>query len=273
MTTSWRVLALLPLLAVAACGQQGQGTSADEDALGAVPAAPDALVLQVVRAGGFLPAGAAFGSVPSVSVYGDGRIVSEGAQIDVWPTPALPSVQVGRLAAEQVQRLVAAGREVVEAEEDYGQPPVADAPTTAVVVQDGGARSIAAAVALEELSGELAPPDGGGLTDEQQAARERLRAVVRSVQDAASAAPAEAYEPGASRCSPSPTARRRRAWRTSRRWTSPGRGRRSPPGVRRRHREQVTRCELPPVRRRSRRGGQPAGRPCGSRSARCCPTS
>ena len=196
MTSSWRVLALLPLLAVAACGQgaSGQRAAADDDALGAAPAAPDALVLQVVRVGGFLPPGAAFRSVPSVSVYGDGRVVSEGAQIEVWPAPALPSVQVGRLDPDEVGRLLDTGREVVEADEDYGQPPVADAPTTAVVVQDGGARSVAAAVALEELSGEPAPPASGGLTAEQRAARERRSAYVRQVQDAVSAVPAEAYD-------------------------------------------------------------------------------
>jgi hypothetical protein len=189
MTTSWRALALLPLLAAAACGQ---GVSADGDALDAVSAAPDALVLQVVQAGGFLPLGAAFRSVPSVSVYEDGRVVTQGAQIAVFPPPALPSLQVGRLDPAQVRRLVEAGREVVDAREDYGQPPVADAPTTAVVVQDGDRRAVAAAIALEELSG--GPPDGGGLTDAQRAARERLSAYVRQVQDAASSAPAEPYD-------------------------------------------------------------------------------
>jgi len=189
MTSRWRVLALLPLIAAAACGQ---GRAADVDAT--VSVAPDALVLQVVRAGGFLPAGAAFRTVPSVSVYGDGRVVTPGPQIEIWPAPALPSVQLGRLDAEQVRRLVDAGGEIVDAQEDYGRPPVADAPTTAVVVHDGDRRGVAAAVALEELSGELAPPDGGGLTQEQRAARERLGVYVRQVQDAAASAPAEAYE-------------------------------------------------------------------------------
>lgn len=191
MTSCRRVLALLPLLAAAACGQ---GVSSDDDALGPAAAAPEALVLQVVRAGGFLPAGAAFRSVPGVSVYGDGRVVSEGPQIELWPPPALPSVQVGRLPSQEVSRLVDAGRAVVEADEDYGQPPVADAPTTAVVVHDGDRRAVAAAVALEELSGEPAPPEGGGLTAEQRAARERLSAYVRQVQDAASAVASQPYE-------------------------------------------------------------------------------
>jgi hypothetical protein len=191
MTSCWRVLALVPVLAAASCGQ---GVSAGDDALGATSAAPDALVLQVVRAGGFLPAGAAFRTVPSVSVHADGRVVTEGPQIEIWPAPALPSVQLGRLPADEVRRLVDAGREIVDAREDYGQPPVADAPTTAVVVHDGDRRGVAAAVALDELSGDLAPPDGGGLTAGQRAARERLRAYVRQVHDAVSAVPAEAYE-------------------------------------------------------------------------------
>ena len=188
MTSSWRVLALLPLLAAAACGQ---ATSADDDAVSAVSTPPVALVLQVVRAGGFLPAGAAFRAVPGVSVYDDGRVVTQGPQIEIFPPPALPSVQVGRLDADEVRRLVDAGRAVVDAQEDYGQPPVADAPTTAVVVPDGDRRGVAAAAALEELSG---APDGAGLTAEQRSARERLRTYVRQVQDAASAAPAEPDE-------------------------------------------------------------------------------
>ena len=197
MTTCRRVLALLPLLAVAACGS---GVAADDDALSAGPSSSDALVLQVVRAGGFLPAGAAFRTVPSVSLYADGRVVTEGPQIELWPAPALPSVQVGELPEDEVQRLLDAGRALVDAQDDYGQPPVADAPTTAVVVQDGpergGERGVAAAVALEELSGEAAPADGAGLTGEQVAARERLSAFVREVQDAASQAPAEPFESG-----------------------------------------------------------------------------
>ena len=191
MTSRWRVLALLPVLAAAACGPGG---AAGDDALGAVSATPDALVLQVVRAGGFLPAGAAFRSVPSVSVYEDGRVVTEGPQIEIWPPPALPSLQVGRLAADDLRRLLDAGRRIVEADEDYGRPPVADAPATAVVVQDGDSRGVAAAVALDELPGDLAPPDSPGLTAEQRAARERLRAYVGQVRDAASAVPAHAYD-------------------------------------------------------------------------------
>ena len=208
MTTCRRVLALLPLLAVAACGS---GVAADDDALTAGAPTEDALVLQVVRAGGFLPVGAAFRSVPSVSLYADGRVVTEGPQIELWPAPALPSVQVGELAEDEVQRLVDAGRALVDAQDDYGSRPSPTPRRPRWSCRTATERGVAAAVALEELSGEAAPADGAGLTGEQVAARERLSAFVREVQDAA----AQALRRSRSRavrspCWPSPTATRRR---------------------------------------------------------------
>jgi hypothetical protein len=206
-----------------------------------------------------------------VSVYADAG-VTEPADRAV-ATAALPSVQVGRLDADEVRRLVDAGRAVVDAQEDYGQPPVADAPTTAVVVPDGAGLGVAAAVALEELSGEPGAPDGAGLTAEQRAARERLRTYVRQVQDAASAAPAEAYEGEGLAVLAEPygegswwRGRRRRSW--------PGRARPWPPVGARGHRRRGDRgAPGGGVGVRRDAVDRPAGRPCGSRSARCCPTS
>jgi hypothetical protein len=147
----------------------------------------------VARTGGFLPVGAQFRSLPSVSMYGDGRVITEGAQIEVFPGPALPSVHVGELDPAQVRRLVTDGHAALDSAKDYGQPPVADASTTVVVVGAGEQREVASAVALEETGGEPAP-DGDVLTSEQREARERLRAYVRRLQTAATELPAEPYE-------------------------------------------------------------------------------
>ena len=185
------VLAVLPLLAVAACGQSAP--AADADALSSSPWPPDALVAQVARTGGFLPVGAAFSSLPGVSVYADGRVITQGAQIEVYPQPALPSVHVGELDRAQVQRLVDDGLAVVEPDEDYGQPPVADAPTTVVVVGAGEQREVASALALDETTGELAPSDVG-ITPEQQQARQALSEYVDRLRTAATQVPAERYE-------------------------------------------------------------------------------
>ena len=185
-----RLLAGLPLLAVAACGP---ASPSDDDALSSAPYPPDALVAQVARTGGFLPVGADFRSMPSVSMYGDGRVITEGAQIAVFPGPALPSVHVGELEPAQVRRLVTDGHAVLSSAKDYGQPPVADAPTTVVVVGAGEQREVARAVALEEAGGEPAPA-GDALTPDQREARGRLRAYVRRLEAAATEVTAEPYE-------------------------------------------------------------------------------
>ena len=190
MTTPLRLLVMLPLLAVVACGAE---TAADDDQLGSAPHAPDTLVLQVRQVGGFGLVGSDFRSVPSVSVYADGRVVLPGPQIAVFPGPVLPSVQVGQLDAEQVQRLVDAGHDVVEADESYGQPPVADVPTTVVVVGAGEQREVASAVALSPEG----PGADFGLTREQREAREQLSAYVQQVQEAAGSVETQPYEPDA----------------------------------------------------------------------------
>ena len=178
-----RPVAVLSLLVLTACAP------ATDDALGTSPYPPDALVVQVVRSGGFLPIEHAFGSLPSVSVYGDGRVVRPGAQAAIHPGPALPSVQSGRLEPEQVQQLVEDGRAAVRDGEDYGEPPVADAPTTVVTVQGGDDRATAVARALDALPGGPEP----GVTAQQQSARERLSAYVRQVEQAADEAVSEPY--------------------------------------------------------------------------------
>lgn len=185
-----RLLAALPLLAVAACGQ---GSPADDDALSAPTYPPDALVAQVARTGGFLPVGEAFRSVPSVSMYGDGRVITQGAEIQVHPGPALPPVFVGELERERALQLVSDGHAVVDEAQDYGQPPVADAPTTVVVVGAGEHREVVSVVALEETAGESAP-GGDALTPEQREARDRLLAYVRRLEGAATEVPAEPYQ-------------------------------------------------------------------------------
>jgi hypothetical protein len=111
--------------------------------------------------------------VPLVAVYGDGRVVAPGAQIEVYPPPALPSLQVWRLDAEGLQtvvdRAVTAG---VTGTADLGSPPVADAPATRFTLVTDAGTSVREVPALFEL------PDDGGLTQEQQAARGELRGLL-----------------------------------------------------------------------------------------------
>ena len=57
--------------------------------------APDDLVLRIDVSGGFLAPGVALTHLPMFSLYGDGRVIREGPQIEIYPQPALPAITVG----------------------------------------------------------------------------------------------------------------------------------------------------------------------------------
>jgi hypothetical protein len=158
------VLALLAL--VAGCAGSG-----DDAATRPTPVSdgPGRLVLQVEHVRGFTTPEALATRVPLVAVYGDGRVVAPGAQIEVYPSPALPPLQVWRLDPDGVQtvvdRAIAAG---VTGTGDLGTPPVADAPATRFTLVTVEGTTVREVEALFEL------PEDSGLTLEQQAARGEL---------------------------------------------------------------------------------------------------
>jgi hypothetical protein len=187
------------LFLLAACARTTSPGAAPEEAgasAAPAPAAADEVVLRVRHEGGFVPVDMVPGRIPLVSVYGDGRVITQGPQIAVYPGPALPNLQVQQLDPARLddllQRAMAAG---VRSGADYGMPGVADAPSTRVEVRYAG-RTYAVNV---EALGE-AQPDDPRLTPEQQAARTRLSAFVTELTGLPAAAgmpePA-AYRPSA----------------------------------------------------------------------------
>jgi hypothetical protein len=93
-------------------------------------------VLRLEAVGGFVTPQYLVGRVPQLSVYGDGRVISEGPLPAIDPGPALPNLLVRRISVDSVQRLVdlavAAG---VGQSRDYGRPAVADVGSTRVTVR------------------------------------------------------------------------------------------------------------------------------------------
>jgi hypothetical protein len=163
---------LAALVLVAGCaGDTGRDAAAPPPA--PVPDGPGRLVLEVEHVGGFTTPEALAARVSLVAVYGDGRVVAPGAQIEVYPPPALPPLQVWQLDAEGVQtvvdRAVTAG---VTDTADLGSPPVADAPATRFTLVTDAGTSVREVPALFEL------PDDSGLTLEQEAARGELRGLL-----------------------------------------------------------------------------------------------
>ncbi|GAB2574988.1 hypothetical protein Aab01nite_14960 [Paractinoplanes abujensis] len=177
------IAAAVPLFLLAACAQPGTdaGAPVSSSPESASPSG-DGLVARVESFGGFVPPDRTIGTLPALSIYADGRVITEGPVPAIYPGPALPNLQVLTFDAAQVQQIVqeasAAG---VKPGTDFGRPNVADAPTTRVTVTtDQGVQSVNV-VALNEA--QVKDPL---LTDAQQKARATLAAYVKKLQDLAS---------------------------------------------------------------------------------------
>jgi hypothetical protein len=197
MTTSpLRAAAAVALaLLLAACADRAGGGGAPEVPSPEPDAGPATVVLQVSEVGGFTTPALLAGRVPTVTVYADGRLITDGPVIAIWPAPALPNLQLYRLddggVRELVEQALAAG---VAETGDLGEPSVADVTTTRVTVRTGGETVTREAYGLgivppTATDGSDAPMPGMeaayGLTDEQIAARARLSQFVDALRNPA----------------------------------------------------------------------------------------
>ncbi|MCZ2859751.1 hypothetical protein [Blastococcus sp. VKM Ac-2987] len=183
------LLVLAVLLAACADVAGGGGTPAADPS---TPAAEDAtVVLQVSEVGGFTTPAMLAGRVPSATLYADGRLVTDGPVIAIWPAPALPNLQVYRLGdggvRDLVERAVAAG---VTETGDLGSPPVADVTSTRFTVRTGGGTVTREVYALGVGPAPERGPDGElptgldtGISEEQAAARARLAELAEALRD------------------------------------------------------------------------------------------
>jgi hypothetical protein len=102
------------------------------------------LVLRVEYSGGFVAPTFRLTSFPSFTLTGDGRVIVPGAQIDIFPGPALPAVNVRRLSEAGIQAVL---REVARtalfgasAEYRGAQNVVADAADTIFTLRADGTK-------------------------------------------------------------------------------------------------------------------------------------
>ena len=155
------------------------GACARTDAIGApgassssgVPesgAPADQLVLRVEQTGGFVGMNTLLTRLPTVSIYADGRVITQGPQIAVYPGPALPNLQVQQAPPTTVDGLVTKGKQLGTLG-DLGQPNIADATTTEITVNG---RTISAYALSESQSSDPS------LTAAQRDARAKLAAFV-----------------------------------------------------------------------------------------------
>lgn len=165
-----RVLALLaavPLLTLAACGDDDTATPATQpppeetlpptDAPGYVhPTGSDEVVLRIAYEGGFTTPDVVFLGLPTVLVTGD-RVFQQGPVIEIYPGPLLPNIQVRTITEAGIQELLTAADEagLLEQRTYDGPDNIADAPDTVVTLTVDGVTHEHRAYALgfDDLSG------------------------------------------------------------------------------------------------------------------------
>jgi hypothetical protein len=171
-TSTVRAASLLAAaLALAACA----GGGGDAGAAPSPEPLPAGLVLQVALTGGFTTPQELASRLPLASVYADGRVLTQGPQIAIWPSPALPNVQVQQVDQATVRGLVDRAVEAgVTGTGDLGEPPLADVTTTRFTLVTAEGTAVREVYALAET------PDDT-VTAEQAAARARLRGLVEAI--------------------------------------------------------------------------------------------
>ncbi|MFJ6194661.1 hypothetical protein [Micromonospora sp. NPDC092111] len=182
-------VAVVPLLLLtAACAQQGDPTGAPDAAAPSYP--DDVAVLRIDYTGGFVTPETVATRLPGVSVYGDGRVITQGPVPLSYPGPALPNIQVRTIGADEVAKLVEQARAAgVGSTVDVGTPSITDVTTTRFTVRGPVGTEELEVYALAEATGPEA-----GLTDQQRAARDKLRAFAEKLTDPANAE-TQPYQP------------------------------------------------------------------------------
>ncbi len=135
------------------------------------------LLLRWGYEGGFTPPEFQLTNVPSFSLYGDGTIVRPGPQIEIYPGPALPSMETATIDEAAVQTILDAALDAnldtVGDLTDMGSVGIADAPETVFTVRFGDVDRTVRVYALSDLGGQ--PP---GMPNEEFQARQLLLELV-----------------------------------------------------------------------------------------------
>jgi hypothetical protein len=142
---------ILAVLALPACARLTGGRAGD----GGIdhPRGPEDLVLQVHSGGGFVPIHWHLRELPLFSLYGDGRVITQGPQIAIYPPPTLPALVERRISEEGMQAILRAAREagLHGSDRRYEDLGVTDLPTTTFTIVAGGGTHRTAVYGLGEI--------------------------------------------------------------------------------------------------------------------------
>ena len=167
---------LLPLvLVLAACAE----TPVDPGDGGGIDHAttPDHVLVRISSEGGFTPVEWTYTNFPFYSLFGDGTLVVPGAQIEIYPGPALPAISSRQVDEAGIQAIleeaIAAVEDIPADLDDLGYMSIADATTTVITVSAGG---VDRTIRVYALSEQTERPDG--MPQAEYEARLRLQELV-----------------------------------------------------------------------------------------------
>ena len=163
-------------LALTACADAPPGDAGDGGGIGHSDA-PDHVLVRVAWEGGFVPVDWAYTNLPNYSLYGDGRLVVPGAQIEIYPAPALPAISTRSVDEEGIQAIL---REALDTTadlpddlDDMGSVMIADAPTTVITIS---VDEVDRTVRVYALAEQTERPEG--MPEDVFRARQELQALV-----------------------------------------------------------------------------------------------
>lgn len=195
------VIAMLTVLAMVSCAGDGATVTPAEGTTGTAtphlaptfdagsefeyPAGDDDLVLLIDEAREIQGMSISVLDLPWLAVYGDGRVITQGPIIAIYPPPALPNLQEARLSSDGVQALLRAAYDagLLDGDADYRRSTAPDATTTTFVVTAGGTTTRVSVYALDD---EDLPDD---TSPEELEARASLRMFWQQVVDYRSTVP------------------------------------------------------------------------------------
>jgi hypothetical protein len=169
--------ALTLLLTLAACAE----TPVDPGVGGIDHStADDDVLVRISYEGGFVPVEWTYTNFPFYSLFGDGTLIIPGAQIEIYPGPALPAISSRQVDEAGIQAILeealAATQNIPSDLNDLGFMGIADASTTVITVSAGGVDRTIRAYALSELTER---PDG--MPDREYQARLSLQELVATL--------------------------------------------------------------------------------------------
>lgn len=155
-------------------GDGGTGSGGDGGGI-SYPTVADQVVLRIEQGGGFVTLQYNLTNTPLFSLFGDGLVVTPGAQIEIYPGPALPTLTQQRLSADAIQQLLRAaldaGLNTDRNFTDLGSVGISDAATTTFTLTVDGQTHTTKVYALSELG-----PKPDGMSQDEYQARQDLSA-------------------------------------------------------------------------------------------------